>query len=374
MKVLVAALTALVLPVLAWAADRDALMDQATALGRQGRAAEGLIVVERVLAQSPADLEARILKARLLAWADRNAEAEADIARILEEFPANADALALAGSIAWYRGDAAVARSRFAAALAADPANEEARQGLAQADADPGPRWRLDAGLDVSTYDGGGRKDWQDAFLRLGHRIDADTQVHVLAQHSHRFGEIDRFLEAGIGHAFAPWLRGSAALGGTVAADFLPRRRVDLGAAARVAAPGAPSGVLDATWLTLDLRHAAYRSGDIGHVAPGVQQYLFGGRTWATGRFLMMEDERGKHPIGWEARLDWQALDRLRVFGGYADVPETSDNRTLPTTSRFLGAVVGVTEAVDVTLAASRVAQDGIPARHTLGATLSVRF
>lgn len=372
MRGLVAALAALLFPVLAWAVDREALMGEAASLGRQGRATDGLAVVERVLIQSPRDVEARVLKARLLAWADRNAEAEAEISQIIADFPANAEALALAGSIAWYRGDAATARSRYQAALAAEPDQDEAREGLARVGAAGETRlWRLDSGIDISTYDGGDRKDWQDGFLRVGRMVDSDTQIHVQAQHSRRFGEIDRFLETGITHAFTPWLRGAAALGGTVAADFLPRRRIDLGGAVRIADSDAALG---ATWLTLDLRHAAYRSGNVGHIAPGMQQFFFNGQAWVTGRFLMMEDERGKHPTGWETRLDWQALDRLRLFAGYADIPETSENRTLPTTSRFFGTVLGLTEDLDLTLAAARVAQKGIPTRHTLGATLSVRF
>lgn len=362
---------ALLMPALAWAADREDLLRQAGELGRQGRPADGLSVVGRVLAASPSDAEARLLEARLLAWAGRNPEAETAIGRFLADYPANPEALALAGSIAWYRADAALARSRFDAALAAEPGNEEARQGLERiAAAAPRP-WRMDAGAELSRFDGGGRKDWQDGFLRVGHTLADGTALHVLAQHSHRFGEVDRFLEGGVEHPFAPWLRGRVALGATPAADFLPRHRVDLGGSVRVAENG---GTLAATWLTADVRHSAYRTGDVKVLAPGAQQYLFDGQAWATGRFVMLEDERGKHPTGWEARADWQALDRLRLFAGYADVPETSDNRTLPTTSRFLGVVIGVTETVDLTLAASRVAQDGIPRRDGAAATLSVRF
>lgn len=358
-------------PTLVWAADRVALLRQATDLGRQGRAEDGLAVIGQVLASAPADVEARLLEARLLAWAGRNAEAEAAIGRFLADYPGNPDALALAGSIAWYRGDGTLARTRFESALAADPGQDEARQGLGRiAAAAPAP-WRLDAGMESSRYDGAGRKDWQDGFLRVGHTLPDGTIVHFLALHSHRFGEIDRFVEGGVDHPFAPWLRGRIALGGTPAADFLPRHRLDAGGSVRVAENG---GALAATWLTADLRHAAYRSGDVEFLAPGVQQYLFEGRAWLTGRFFMMEDERGKHPTGWEARADWQALDRLRLFAGAADVPETSDNRTLPTTSRFLGLTVGVTERVDLTLAASRVAQQGIPRRESAAATLSVRF
>jgi YaiO family outer membrane protein len=365
------AIGVLMLPCVAFGATRDELLGDAADLGRQGRYAEGLDMVREMVAADPRDVEARMLEARLLAWAGRNGEAETAIAAILAAQPGNSDALALAGAIAWYRGDVAAARARYEAAVAISPSDQEAQLGLARAvaalSAGQEWAWRVDMGVDFTRSGGGSQKDWQEGFMRVGRKLSAATQVHLFAQHSHRFGEVDRFLEIGAEHSVAPWLRGSVAIGGTVAADFLPRRRIDAGGAVRVAAD---PGLLTATWLTVDARHADYRSGTVAHVAPGVQQYLFDGRVWVTGRFLMMKNEFDKHPTGWEMRVDWQAWDKVRLFAGYADVPETTDNVTLPSTSRLIGAVFGIADDMDITLSASR--QD--PKRETIGAALSVRF
>ena len=60
--------------------------------------------------------------------------------------------------------------------------------------------------------------------------------------------------------------------GGTPGADFRPRWQVGAGGRARVSGGATP------TVLTLDLRHASYRSGKTTLINPGIEQYLFGGQ------------------------------------------------------------------------------------------------
>ena len=353
--------------VLAEEASRDTLMAEATRLGRESQAESGLAVVRRVLADNPDDVEARILEARLLAWSGRNGDADEAVSLLRKQYPANADILILAGDIAWYGGDVATAHQRYQGALSLSPDHGDAREGLARTQAAQKKRWRIDTGLDISRFGPQKLKEWQDANLRIGHALSDDTEIHVLGWRSHRFSLIDRYVEAGVDHRFLPWLRGSAAVGMTPDADFLPKRRVNLGGAVRLRDD---KGVLDATWLSLDWQRSAYRSGTVSIVAPGLQQYLFDGRVWLTGRVLRVIDENDKPHTGYETRADWQALEWFRIFAGYSNAPETNANITAYTTSRFGGVVIGVTSDVDITLSASR----GDPWRKTAGAALSVRF
>jgi YaiO family outer membrane protein len=363
---------AMVLAFPALALDREEILAAARDLGRQGKEAEALPLLNRVLDGNPQDWEARILRARLLSWSGQLETAETETEALLRELPNNPEVAALAGSIAWYGGHQEKARAYYERALALDPDQTEAREGLKRVQAAAPKRWRFDTGYENSSYpSSSGRKDWQEAMLRIGYAWDSQTRIHIQGNNAHRFGKVDRMMEIGIDHEFLPWLRGYANAAGTPAADFLPEYKLMAGASARLRKS---EGIVADTWGTFDLKQASYTSGETRFAAPGVQQYLFGGRAWATGRFLLMEDERGKHPTGWEARLDWQALDRLRLFFGMADAPETDDNRSLPTTSRFLGAVFGVSDDIDLTLSASRIAQDGLPRRRTFGAALSAKF
>jgi YaiO family outer membrane protein len=61
-------------------------------LARSGRAAEALVVFERVVTQNPADLEARLWIARLQLRMGRAAEAEAGFRAVLAQAPADVDA------------------------------------------------------------------------------------------------------------------------------------------------------------------------------------------------------------------------------------------------------------------------------------------
>ncbi len=346
---------------------RDALMSEATRLGYDNQAAAGLGVVRQVLAQYPDDVEARMLEARLLAWSGHNDEAGAVVSRLQEDHPRNADILALAGDISWYGGDIATAHERYEGALSLKPDHGDSLQGLARTEAARKRRWRIDTGLDISRFGPQGLKEWQDSNIRIGYAPSDDTELHVVGWQSHRFSLIDRYVEVGADHRFLPWLRGSAAVGMTPDASFLPKRRIALGGAVRVRDE---KGLLDATWLSLDWQHSAYLSGTVSYIAPGLQQYLFEGRVWITARILRVVNENDKSNLGYETRADWQALDRLRIFFGYSDAPETNANITAYTSSRFGGMVIGLTPDIDVTLSGSR----GDPWRKTVGAALSVRF
>ena len=348
-------------------AARDALMSTATHLGYDSQAEAGLAVVRQVLAQYPDDVEARILEARLLAWAGRNDDAKARAARLRTDYPANADILTLAGDIAWYGGDVETAHDCYQKALSLIPDSSDALQGLDRTDAARKKRWRLDGGVDVSWFGRQGWKEWQDSNLRVGYALSDDTEIHAAGLQAHRYSLIDRYMEIGVDHRFLPWLRGYVAAGMTPDADFLPKSRFALGSAVRVRDD---KGMIDATWLSLDWQHSAYITGTVSSIAPGIQQYLFGGQAWVTARALRVTDQADASNWGYEARVDWQALERWRLFAGSSNAPETTDNITAYTNSRFAGVVAGLTPDIDLTLSAARTS----PWRKTVGAALSVRF
>ena len=346
---------------------RDDVMAGALRLGYDGQAEAGLALIRPIVAENPQDVDVLMLEARLLAWAGHYDQARQAIATLLTAHPDNADIQVLAGDIAWYGGDITGARQRYQAALSLAPDYGDARLGLERVAAADTKRWRIDSGLDVSWFGPRKLKQWQDASLRVGYAWSDDTELHVAGEQDHRFSMIDRSVEVGADHRFLPWLRGAAAVAVTPAASFLPRQRFNLGSSVRLRDD---KGGWDATWLSLDWQSARYRSGTVSYIAPGLQQYLWDGQVWLTGRALRVIDENNRMHWGGEGRADWQVMDRFRLFAGYSSAPETDDNITAYTSSRFAGLVAGLTSDVDLTLAGTFCT----PLRRTFGVALSVRF
>jgi len=112
----------------------------------------------------------------------------------------------------------------------------------------------------------------------------------------------------------------------------------------------------NATVLTLDAREAQYAGGDIQTVTPGLEQYFADGRAWFTARWINVFDELGAHHNGYLARLDGFITNRLRLFGGFSDAPDTSAGVVIDTNAVFGGAVLNI--GADSTLRLSAARED----------------
>ncbi len=91
------------------------------------------------------------------------------------------------------------------------------------------------------------------------------------------------------------------------------------------------------TALTLDARQSDFAAGDVQTISPGIEQYLAGGRIWLTARWINLFDDSGRHQSGYLVRADGQATDRLRLFAGRSDAPDTSEGIVVRTRSHFGG-------------------------------------
>ncbi len=129
------------------------------------------------------------------------------------------------------------------------------------------------------------------------------------------------------------------------------------------------------TIIKLDLAQKNYASGDIRNIDPGLQQYLFNGRTWLTGRWINTYDlTPSKRLPGWSLRADWQALDSLRLFGGIASAAETESGASVTTLSRYAGAILDVTSGLGLNFAFTRDNRKAAYIRDVFSGGLSLRF
>ncbi len=359
--------------------DATAVLYLGLVQGYQGRHAEALATIERGLAMHPKDFDLRLTVARIKGWMGRDAEAEADVDALLQDFPENTEALNLKGRLALYRGDAAAAETAYSHVLRLDPGNETALKGMADTVAsrtvrvDGGPGSRLAVTYSRSSFSRRDQADWNEMEADLV--IDIDEYMRFLGkvQMSHRFGATDIYLRGGLEHRFTPDVAVRVQLGVTPDAGFLARWTAEAGVTVRVS-DGV--GFLGPTEILADVKHSHYATGDVRTVDPGIRQYLGGGRIWLTGRWLNTFDaEAGnKRMKGWSLRGDWQMADWMRVFGGWADAPETDRGNTVSTMTSFGGLVIDMTQDSDLTFAYTHDNRKNTYIRDVVSATVGYRF
>lgn len=309
----------------------------AVAARAAGDAQRAEALLRPLIAADPANSDAHLQLGLALLAQDRLDEAEAAFRRTLELAPAYADARIGLARIAQRRGDRGAA---LAALDGVDPANAEARAlrtALAGVASGAEPRVRLDFDLSFSDLDEPSQ-DWQEASLRARYQASRRTAVGGALELSDRFGRTDLYGELRIDRSLREGSGFHILAGATPDADFRPRWQLGAGGFVRVAAGANP------TVLTLDGRNARYDSGSIQTLTPGVEQYLLGGRAWLTARWINIFDEEGDHHSGWLARGDLMASERLRLFAGLAEAPDTSAGIVIDTFSLFGGVSYDLTD------------------------------
>jgi YaiO family outer membrane protein len=338
--------------VLSWSGDH----------GAAEREASGL------LDRRPGNAEARMLKARLVYYQGRLGEAEDLLGGVLERDPRNLEALELMGDVKEAADDTRAAGDFYRKAAELAPEAPEIARKL---EASRGSPWRFDAGANRSRFSRQERDDWSEGFVQLRRELTAATGLTARIEVNHRFQLTDVHLAVGADHRFNDWLTGNVLFGGTPNADFRERWALSGGAAARLWPGGERFG---ATLLTLDAKHSNYDTGNVDTLSPGLQQYLFAGRLWLTGRWINTFNETKDRTGGWLGRLDWQASEMLGLYGGAADAGETVAGETVDTRSYFAGLVVERTSGLGLRFDYLREAREESYIRHSFGIGFSQRF
>ncbi|HVA13030.1 MAG TPA: YaiO family outer membrane beta-barrel protein [Stellaceae bacterium] len=354
----------------------DVLLQLGLVLGFTHHYGEARTVLEQGLRIAPSYVDLRLGLARVKSFSGDFGSAEADVDRVLAQQPDNEQALALAGRIAFYRKDLALARQRFAAALAKAPNDPDVLMGLGDVRSAEGDdagaralyrralaqapnseelaerlarpphtlyRWQLDASFAYTALSREPQKDWKESFDQLNYHLSAATTLHGRIEESERFGQYDTYLEAGIDQRFGDGATGYVYAGGTPVAHFRERVTGMTGGTLRLTRGGDAVGT---TLATIDGKFSSYSSGDVETVKPGLQQFLFSNRLWATAQAIVTRDENGHFLQGWLAKLDGTATDRLHLYVGVSSAPETSDDVTAETRSAFGGAIYDLTDAL----------------------------
>lgn len=311
--------------------------EEGVAARRAGDTARAISILRQVTAAQPENADAHLQLGLALLAAGKLDDAEASFRRTLAIAPAYEDASIGLARVAQRRGDRAAA---LQALEPVSPANGDAaglRSQLA-ADTPANYRWQLNLDTSYSALEGNGQPDWKEGTFQLRYQATEDTALAGTVEASRRFGATDVYGELRVDHRFSDETRFYVSAGGTPNADFRPEWQIGAGGSTRLRGGANPTG------LTLDARQAHYRAGDIQTVTPGIEQYLAGGKAWATGRWINIFDESGKRRSGWLARGDVLASDRLRLFAGLSDAPDVSEGVVIDTFSLFGGISYDLTE------------------------------
>jgi YaiO family outer membrane protein len=342
---------------------------EAVSARRGGDPARAVELLRRLLVAEPENADAHLQLGLSLLALGRLEEAEAAFRRTLAIAPDYADARIGLARVAQRRGDR---QGALALLEPVDPANREAgelRSALGRSGgtgtAMPG---QVQVDLDVSYAQlDGPAQDWREGSLRVQAPLGARTAAAALVEVSERFGRTDVYGELRVDQRVGSGGGVYLSLGATPDADFRPEWQIGGGGFARL------RGGRNATVLTLDARQARYASGDIQTINPGVEQYL-SDRFWVTARWINIFDEDGDYQAGWLLRGDFLPTQRLRLFAGAADAPDTSEGVVIDTFSLFGGVSYDLTDRVTTRVSVAHEDRETGADRLQVGLGVGTRF
>ncbi|HEX8580085.1 MAG TPA: YaiO family outer membrane beta-barrel protein [Allosphingosinicella sp.] len=341
--------------------------EQAVAARQAGDNGRAISLLRQVVATEPANADAHLqLGLALLAAGDLKA-AEASFRRTLEIAPAYEDARIGLARVAQRRGDLSAARTLLGPV---NPANRDAADLRASLEASDtaGYRWQLNLDGSYSALEGDAQPDWREGVAQLRYQLDAGTALGATVEVSRRFGRTDTYGELRLDRRLAGGNGFYLLAGATPGADFRPEWQIGGGGTLRL------RGGANPTALTIDARQARFQSGNIQTVTPGVEQYLAGGRAWATARWINIFDENGTRRSGWLGRGDYMATERLRLFAGIADAPDVSEGVVVDTFSLFGGLSYDVDDRRTLRLSLAHEDREQGSDRLQIGLGLGWRF
>lgn len=340
-------------------AQAETLYAAALADRRAGRHAAAAAGFEAVLSERPADVDARLYLGLSRLALDQLAAAQSAFEAVVRAAPDYVDAHLGLAEVARRRGDRAAADRALATARRLDPARA-AFGGTA--DAEGAPVWRID--LDASRSElSQGLPDWTSERLAVSRRMDPSTGISLAIERTERFDLEDVYAEGRIDRRLGS-VDTVLVVGGGPSADYRPRGAVSLGAGL---------GVGGGWTVEVQGTVARYRTGTVMTLQPGAAVTAAEGRLRLSARLIQVRDEQDRSRSGFGLGGVWTVHDRVRLFAGYADAPETAEGVTVKVQATSLGMEVDLSDRL---LARANVVREdrGAYARSEVGFGLGVRF
>jgi YaiO family outer membrane protein len=185
--------------------------------------AEGLLILERHLIDTPRDVDARLLYGLMLSWEGRYDEARRELGKVLEQTPTYTDARVGLMNVEWWSGREAAAREQVDLILSRDPGQPQARLVKQRLAASSHP-WTVTSSVSYDQFSDG-RTSWNEQSVSLSRQTGAGSLI-VRTNAAARFGTSARQVEL----EFYPSIRrgtyGFIAIGVAPDRTLYPERRL----------------------------------------------------------------------------------------------------------------------------------------------------
>lgn len=367
------------------AQDVAAAVARAETLIAENRFDEAAAILSASQKEAPGNYARDFLLIRATAWSGDHAGALRMLDDLETQHGANSDTMMFRGHILRYKGDFAAAEAQFRNVLAAYPGSEEARAALEtyfppetseppqpRERASGRPRWRVDTGFEISTFQRRDMENWNQQYFSAAYAFPARRLgVHGTVRRYEQFSLEDYEVEVGVNAAPSRSSALYAALWAAPDTDFRPEWRISAGGAIRLVKgfPASEGGV----WATADLRYDWYETVEILTANPGLRIAV--DDAWGVrARMIAVAEIDGATAFGWDARLDGRFCDGWRFFAGLADAPETVAAETVRTFSVFGGSSIDLTDRLSLNFSYTRDDRENSYIREAYHAGIAVRF
>lgn len=361
----------------------DAILGLARVDLYEGKLEDAEPRIARVLARRPENIEAKALSARVILARGEPSEAETIFRQLRARQSKDTDILLGLGDSLRGTMQDDEARLIYREAAIVDPDSAEIAARIAQGIR---PRWRLDLDGSLSILSQKG-SDWQEGSARLSYILNDRTVITGGIEVTNRFRIVNTLIDARLDHRWSDAWTSYLRIGGSPDAVYRPIVFGEAGGTLRVMDG---NGLFGATLLTLDSGYAKYDATDAMTASPGLQQYLLDGRLWISGKvigtlanstvttrapdgFAFVRDRLSKFG-GYSVRVDGMPTDRLTLFVGWADAPDTSDGRVIPTQAVYGGGIYDLNESISVKLSAAHEQRVKSYDRTSVNVGLTTRF
>jgi YaiO family outer membrane protein len=201
---------------------QDDVITQARALSSEGRRADGLALLEQHLADSPGDIDARLVYGLMLSWDGKYDQARTELRRVLSVAPEYADAQLALMNVEYWSGRTAAARDLSTQILARDPGNPQAKLVRQRLDARSRP-WTATSWYSIDTFNDG-TTAWHETGVSLGRETPVGSVI-VRGTNASRFGYTDQLVEVEAYPSFRAGTYAYVGVGGGTKKDLYPTYR-----------------------------------------------------------------------------------------------------------------------------------------------------
>ena len=204
------------------ASAQDDVISRARQASSEGRRADGLVLLESHLADSPRDIDARLTYGLLLSWDGKYDQARTELRSVLAVAPEYADARIALMNVEWWSGQRAEALALSTEILARDPGNPQARLVRQRLEARSRP-WTATSWYAIDTFNDGANP-WHETGISLGRETPIGSVI-VRGTHASRFGYTDQLVELEAYPTFRAGTYAYVAVGTGTKKDLYPTYR-----------------------------------------------------------------------------------------------------------------------------------------------------